>query len=63
MDFFKLYYDLQYDLHAISGNTWTVDATFLDTEFTQIAMYSPTIGIASTSQSVLHSHNIGELGV
>lgn len=45
------------------GNTWTVDATFQDTEFTQIAMYSPTRGIASTSQSVLHSHNIGELRV
>jgi hypothetical protein len=48
---------------SVLGNTWTLDATFQDTEFTQIAMYSPTRGIASTSQSVLHSHNIGELRV
>lgn len=48
---------------SVLGNTWTVDATFQDTEFTQIAMYSPTRGIASTSQSVLHTHFIGELRV
>ena len=37
-----------------------IDATFEDAEFTHISMYSSALGLASTRESVLHSHVTGE---